>query len=305
MSDALGIIAMTIVAPIWIVSHYATKWKLSKGLSKDDAHMLESLWKTCAGHGEPNSDAGSDPRRQRQGMEEQDMNATRPLDNAGNLSSAHGRFQAQTRADAIVMGVCAGRCRLLLARPHRRATRSRLLLLWFCCTVPTLAAVPVADLARRRAMNGNSDFPEPNPRRLYRDTEHGMLAGVCAGIADYFGFSVRGFRLLTVLSCACRAAGDYRRLPRGLVPAAAQTDRLVPRRGRGNVLALGPARPAFHDGRYSHAVSRPRRPATGHRALRHFAAIRSRPEVPGSGVTLVSDTRPNNFYRRCSMISTS
>ncbi len=47
MSDALGIIAMTIVAPIWIVSHYVTKWKLSKGLSKDDAHMLESLWKTA------------------------------------------------------------------------------------------------------------------------------------------------------------------------------------------------------------------------------------------------------------------
>jgi phage shock protein C len=49
-------------------------------------------------------------------------------------------------------------------------------------------------------MNGNAR-PEANPRRLYRDTEHGMLAGVCAGIADYFGFSVRGFRLLTVLSC--------------------------------------------------------------------------------------------------------
>ena len=47
MSEAVWIIAMTIVAPIWIVSHYATKWKLSKGLSKDDAQMLESLWKTA------------------------------------------------------------------------------------------------------------------------------------------------------------------------------------------------------------------------------------------------------------------
>jgi phage shock protein C len=43
---------------------------------------------------------------------------------------------------------------------------------------------------------------EPNPRRLYRDVENGMITGVCAGIADYFGFSVRGFRWLTVLSCA-------------------------------------------------------------------------------------------------------
>jgi len=41
----------------------------------------------------------------------------------------------------------------------------------------------------------------PNPRRLYRDTENGILAGVCAGIADYFGFSLRGFRWLIALSC--------------------------------------------------------------------------------------------------------
>jgi phage shock protein B len=47
MSEVLGIIALTIVAPIWIVSHYVTKWKLSRGLSKDEAHMLEDLWKTA------------------------------------------------------------------------------------------------------------------------------------------------------------------------------------------------------------------------------------------------------------------
>jgi len=47
MSEAVWIIAMTIVAPIWIVSHYVTKWKLSRGLSKNEAHMLEDLWKTA------------------------------------------------------------------------------------------------------------------------------------------------------------------------------------------------------------------------------------------------------------------
>ncbi len=47
MPDVVWIVAMTIVAPIWIVSHYATKWKLSKGLSKDETHMLEDLWKTA------------------------------------------------------------------------------------------------------------------------------------------------------------------------------------------------------------------------------------------------------------------
>ena len=47
MSDAVWIVAMTIVAPIWIVSHYVTKWKLSKGLSQDETLMLEDLWKTA------------------------------------------------------------------------------------------------------------------------------------------------------------------------------------------------------------------------------------------------------------------
>ena len=47
MSDAVWIVAMTIVAPIWIVSHYVTKWKTSKGLSQDETLMLEDLWKTA------------------------------------------------------------------------------------------------------------------------------------------------------------------------------------------------------------------------------------------------------------------
>ena len=42
----------------------------------------------------------------------------------------------------------------------------------------------------------------PNPRRLYRDVEHGMVAGVCAGIADYFGISRTVLRWLVFLSCA-------------------------------------------------------------------------------------------------------
>jgi phage shock protein C len=38
-----------------------------------------------------------------------------------------------------------------------------------------------------------------NPYRLYRDTEHGILAGVCAGIADYIGARPIVVRLVTVL----------------------------------------------------------------------------------------------------------
>jgi len=44
MSELLGIIALSIVAPIWIVSHYGTKWRLAKGLSNDEAQTLEDLW---------------------------------------------------------------------------------------------------------------------------------------------------------------------------------------------------------------------------------------------------------------------
>jgi phage shock protein C len=38
-----------------------------------------------------------------------------------------------------------------------------------------------------------------NPHRLYRDRENAMLAGVCAGIADYFGFNRRGVRAVTAI----------------------------------------------------------------------------------------------------------
>ncbi|MDT8321128.1 MAG: envelope stress response membrane protein PspC [Xanthomonadales bacterium] len=45
-----------------------------------------------------------------------------------------------------------------------------------------------------------SDFyKRDNPHRLYRDKQNAMLAGVCAGIAEYFGFNRRGTRLVLIL----------------------------------------------------------------------------------------------------------
>jgi phage shock protein C len=41
------------------------------------------------------------------------------------------------------------------------------------------------------------DRPSDNPFRLYRDTSRSWVAGVCAGIADYFGVSVGLVRVLT------------------------------------------------------------------------------------------------------------
>lgn len=42
-------------------------------------------------------------------------------------------------------------------------------------------------------------YERKNPHRLYRDRDNAMLAGVCAGIADYFGLNRKGVRLVTLL----------------------------------------------------------------------------------------------------------
>lgn len=39
-----------------------------------------------------------------------------------------------------------------------------------------------------------------NPHRLYRDRQNAMLAGVCAGLAEYFGFNRKGVRLVVAIS---------------------------------------------------------------------------------------------------------
>ena len=38
-----------------------------------------------------------------------------------------------------------------------------------------------------------------NPHRLYRDRENAMIAGVCAGIAEYFGFNRKVLRIVTAI----------------------------------------------------------------------------------------------------------
>lgn len=43
-------------------------------------------------------------------------------------------------------------------------------------------------------------YERKNPHRLYRDKENAMLAGVCAGLANYFGLNRKGLRLITAVS---------------------------------------------------------------------------------------------------------
>jgi phage shock protein C len=45
----------------------------------------------------------------------------------------------------------------------------------------------------------NRLYERKNPHRLFRDREHAMVAGVCAGIAEYFGLNRKGVRLAAVL----------------------------------------------------------------------------------------------------------
>jgi phage shock protein B len=40
----LGLIFLTIVAPIWIVAHYLTRWRRSRKLSADDERSLGELY---------------------------------------------------------------------------------------------------------------------------------------------------------------------------------------------------------------------------------------------------------------------
>jgi len=43
-------------------------------------------------------------------------------------------------------------------------------------------------------------YERKNPHRLYRDRENAMLAGVCAGLASYFGLNRKGLRLIVGVS---------------------------------------------------------------------------------------------------------
>lgn len=39
----------------------------------------------------------------------------------------------------------------------------------------------------------------PSPSRCYRDRKRGILAGVCAGLAEYFGFNLLALRVVVLI----------------------------------------------------------------------------------------------------------
>lgn len=42
------IIFLAVVAPVWIIAHYVTRWRTAKTLSPDDETMLSELWESAA-----------------------------------------------------------------------------------------------------------------------------------------------------------------------------------------------------------------------------------------------------------------
>jgi phage shock protein B len=43
----LGIIFLTVVAPLWIIFHYITVWRSARRLSSDDEKALGELWQSA------------------------------------------------------------------------------------------------------------------------------------------------------------------------------------------------------------------------------------------------------------------
>ena len=44
MPDVIPILLITVCLPLWIIFHYVTKMKTSKGLSPEDEKMLSEVW---------------------------------------------------------------------------------------------------------------------------------------------------------------------------------------------------------------------------------------------------------------------
>jgi len=47
MGEVIPILMVTICLPLWIIFHYTTKMKMSKGLSPEDEKMLSEVWESA------------------------------------------------------------------------------------------------------------------------------------------------------------------------------------------------------------------------------------------------------------------
>jgi len=47
MGELIPVLLITICLPLWIIFHYTTKMKTSKGLSPEDEKMLSEVWESA------------------------------------------------------------------------------------------------------------------------------------------------------------------------------------------------------------------------------------------------------------------
>ena len=43
----IGIVFLVVVLPIWIIAHYATRWRTTKTLSSGEEQLLTELWESA------------------------------------------------------------------------------------------------------------------------------------------------------------------------------------------------------------------------------------------------------------------
>jgi len=47
MGELIPVVLVTLCLPLWIIFHYTTKMRMSKGLSPEDEKMLSEVWESA------------------------------------------------------------------------------------------------------------------------------------------------------------------------------------------------------------------------------------------------------------------
>ncbi len=47
LGDVIGLVLVAFVLPLWLVLHYVSRWRASRGLATQDEQMLTDLWEAA------------------------------------------------------------------------------------------------------------------------------------------------------------------------------------------------------------------------------------------------------------------
>ncbi len=139
------ILFLVIVAPIWIIAHYTTRWRMAKSLSPEDEKQFAELWQIAERMEETDgatSSGSSTPRGARAGE------AAMTWPTSARRRPSRRRLYRDGRR-AWLAGVCAGHRRLFRAEPGPGAVRWSLLSAVFF-TFPTVVGYLIAAFVLQR-----------------------------------------------------------------------------------------------------------------------------------------------------------